>query len=349
MGNRNLWIFAFIAVILVVLTAVVTVLVVQRQNSRVEPTPTIDPNTVLTAAAETADVRLTEIILTTPSSTPVPPTFTPDVTQTLMAQTAEAQLTLVGQASNTPAFTATATPAPTVSSADQALFVSDVTIPDGTDLQPGVSFTKTWRLSNAGTSTWTTSYSLVFISGDRMGDVSSVKLEEEIAPGKQVDISVDLVAPASTGHYRGYWKMLNAAGQFFEDSVYVDIDVVAEGAATAEPTSTPSSGNGDLITDLTMSVDESSYSGACPHGLTFSASFTVNEASTLTYKLDAGSDTPGFEFNLPAAQSASFGVGTYTLSFPLEFSSSVSGWIRLHFTGPVDVKSDKVNFTLTCK
>jgi hypothetical protein len=349
MGSKNIWIIILGAVALVALTVIITVFAIQRAAPKEEPTPTIDSNMVLTAAAETANVRLTEIILSTPSLTPAPPTTTPDVTQTVLAQTAEVQLTLAVQASPTAAFTATSTPAPTTSTADRALFVSDVTIADGTDLEKGASFTKTWRLSNAGSSTWTTSYSLVFISGDKMGDITSVKIKEDVASGKQVDISVDMVAPTSTGHYRGYWKMQNAAGQFFEDSVYVDIDVVGEGAATAEPSATPSSSGGDLVTNLTMSVDESNYSGGCPHGLTFSASFTVNEASTLTYKLDAGSDTPGFEFNLPAAQTASFGVGTYTLSFPLEFTSSVSGWVRLHFTAPEDIKSDKVSFTLTCQ
>ena len=117
--------------------------------------------------------------------------------------------------------------------------------------------------------------------------------------------------------------------------------------STFTPTATQP--NSNPISDLSMAVDESVFSGACPHLFTFSATFTVNQAATLTYALEAGSETPGFSFNLPAAQTSSFNAGTYTLSFPLEFSSSVNGWVRLHITAPVDVTSSQVNFSLTCQ
>jgi len=38
---------------------------------------------------------------------------------------------------------------------DRAQFISDVTVPDGTTFAPGATFTKTWRLKNSGTCTWT--------------------------------------------------------------------------------------------------------------------------------------------------------------------------------------------------
>ena len=47
---------------------------------------------------------------------------------------------------------------------DAAAFVRDVTIPDGTIVEPGRDFTKTWRLKNVGTCSWTTAYALVFVS-----------------------------------------------------------------------------------------------------------------------------------------------------------------------------------------
>src|ERR1700704_1212338 len=46
---------------------------------------------------------------------------------------------------------------------DAATFVSDVTIADGTVMKPGQSFTKTWRISNSGSTTWK-GYSLNFLS-----------------------------------------------------------------------------------------------------------------------------------------------------------------------------------------
>ena len=55
-------------------------------------------------------------------------------------------------------------------------FVKDVTIPDGTQLSAGEVFTKTWRLQNRGTCTWTPDYMLVYTSGDQMGSTTAVRL-----------------------------------------------------------------------------------------------------------------------------------------------------------------------------
>src|SRR5690349_12154805 len=62
--------------------------------------------------------------------------------------------TLPPQGSAT-AVAATKTTKP-VSTCDSAAYVKDVTIPDGTIFSPGAQFTKTWRLQNIGTCTWTT-------------------------------------------------------------------------------------------------------------------------------------------------------------------------------------------------
>ena len=59
------------------------------------------------------------------------------------------------------------TPVP-VSRCDAASFVTDVTYPDGSLVARGSTFVKTWRVKNAGTCSWTSSYALVFISGDSM-------------------------------------------------------------------------------------------------------------------------------------------------------------------------------------
>src|SRR5512143_800439 len=80
---------------------------------KVLATPTIDPNLIYTAAAQTADARLTQIFQSTPSATPVTPTPTFDATQTAAAQTAAAVLTQAAGVSPTPPGTAVPTTAPT--------------------------------------------------------------------------------------------------------------------------------------------------------------------------------------------------------------------------------------------
>jgi len=109
-------------------------------------------------------------------------------------------------------------PIPPPSVCDKGAFVDDVTIPDGSVMAPGTSFTKTWRIRNVGSCTWTTSYSLVYVFGDPMGAASPVNLSSSIAPvapGATADFSVNMVAPSIAGHYRSYWRFRNASGVQF--------------------------------------------------------------------------------------------------------------------------------------
>src|SRR4030042_5520432 len=108
-----------------------------------------------------------------------------------------------------------AAPVAAASACDWAQVVADVTVPDGTTFAANTAFTKTWRIKNIGTCTWTTSYSLVFDSGSKMGGPTSVNLPKSVAPGQTVDISISLTAPSSAGHYIGYWKFKNASGVLF--------------------------------------------------------------------------------------------------------------------------------------
>ncbi|MCB9791021.1 ricin-type beta-trefoil lectin domain protein [Candidatus Nomurabacteria bacterium] len=114
----------------------------------------------------------------------------------------------------------------TTSTNDNAEFVADITVPDGTDFSPNTPFTKIWRIRNIGTTTWNSSYKLAFQSGDHMSGPNEASLPHDVNPGEEVDISVDLVAPSGVGHYRGYWKMENADGYIFGEVLWVDIDVV---------------------------------------------------------------------------------------------------------------------------
>lgn len=182
------------------------------------PSPTIEPQVVFTAAAQTAAARLTGTASTFPSPA-VEPTL--DLTKTAQVDQTQAAFTA------TPPPLPTATPTSTaVALLDRAELVGDVTVPDGTPFTAGAAFRKTWRIKNVGESTWTTNYALVYIDGARMEAPDLVRLPTEVKSGEMVDISVDLVAPGDAGLYRGYWKMLTSQGFFFEDAFYVEIEVV---------------------------------------------------------------------------------------------------------------------------
>ncbi len=114
---------------------------------------------------------------------------------------------------------------------DQVKFVSDVTVPDGAEFQPGEAFVKTWRLRNEGTCTWDTDYSLVFLIGEPMGYTEPIPLPAQVKPGETIDLSANLVAPESEGTHRGDWKLRNAGGEDFgageeaDETFWVEINV----------------------------------------------------------------------------------------------------------------------------
>ena len=91
----------------------------------------------------------------------------------------------------------------------------DVTISDGTGMMPGQEFSKTWRLINAGTCTWTTDYALVWFSGPSLAESDKQNFRKPIRPGEIVEISVDMVAPAQPGSYQSNWKISDDHGILF--------------------------------------------------------------------------------------------------------------------------------------
>lgn len=189
-------------------------------------------------------------------------TETPAQPATDAAATVQAILTQASRGTVPPAFsTNTSEPSPSATQSttqaasptlsgctDKAAFVDDVTIRDNTELDPGESFVKTWGLKNVGTCTWTPSYSLIFIGGSRMGAPARVPVPTHVVPQNTVDLALDMTAPSAPGDYQGYWKLINANGDYFgvgpagDQSFWVKIIVPTPAAATgtATPTSTAS-------------------------------------------------------------------------------------------------------------
>ena len=195
-----------------------------------------DPNIVFTAAAQTVEAQLTQSAATAapqPTATQSPPTPLPPT-----------------------AVPPTQPPPSPTPLCDLAMFVKDVTIPDGTLLSPEESFTKTWKLKNIGTCVWS-GYSLVFDSGDSMGGPAAVAIGT-VAPGQEVDVSVELTAPETAGEYRGYWRIRNTSGVlipvsngYHKESFYVEIKVGSSGfdLYTRAPEAEWVSGAGTLTFD----------------------------------------------------------------------------------------------------
>ncbi len=140
-----------------------------------------------------------------------------------------------------PTLTPTVTIAPPAAPCTNiATFISDVTISDGTELNKSQAFTKTWRIKNIGTCTWTSGYKIVYDHGDQLNGPAENQLTSGlVAPGQEMDVSINMTAPASVGEYKGWWKFKEPAGVIFAltsgNGVYVQIKVVDSGASPIVP------------------------------------------------------------------------------------------------------------------
>lgn len=120
----------------------------------------------------------------------------------------------------------TPTPVRPVLCYDNAAYVADVTVPDGSQFNKGAAFDKTWRLRNTGTCTWDTRYQLVFVGGSPLSAMGAVAVPRSVPPNDTVDITVPMVAPNAVGTYRSNWQMRNPdCGNLFGSVVFALIQV----------------------------------------------------------------------------------------------------------------------------
>lgn len=256
--------------------------------------------------------------------------LTPSITPTISPasnNTATPTLTPLPTNTNTPAATATPT-------CPQAQFITDVTIPDGTVMAPGQSFTKKWRIRNTGECAWN-GYNVVFDTGDSMGGPAS-KAVGVVNPGQEIDIEVNLTAPATAGNYRGYWRivtnnnilvpMLNGyQGRAF----YVDIKVQAP--ATATNTSAPAF----AVTNVSFT-----NTGGC-NGFTATASVTVNGPGTVKmHWIRSDGATPPVPPDMVFAA-----AGTQSVSISWTTTASGTNWFDLYIDDPNHQQFGRAQFT----
>lgn len=117
---------------------------------------------------------------------------------------------------------------------NDAQFVADVTIPDGTPIRPRTEFTKTWRIRNTGTCTWSAAYFLA--PPAPTAAVTPLRVDHHIIPvvppGEQTELSITFLAPPIPGYFRSEWQLqppfgveLSPAQEGFGPIVYTEITV----------------------------------------------------------------------------------------------------------------------------
>ncbi len=257
-------------------------------------------------AAETTTPAVTDTQIPTAV---IATTAAPAVTETPTSQPAVAPDTEVSATATIGAVGPTNPPDCT----NSAAFVADITIPDNTAVGAGTIFTKTWRIANTGTCVWGPSYTLVHYSEERMGAPNSVALDITY-PGQNLDISMNLTAPTSTGRHQANFVIKNPAGLIMkigDDSrlwVVISVTPGEAGAATAAVTATSApatvtTGAVNAISTLPVATTSGSQSGfaACLFTIERTKLMEVINAVN-AYRVEKG--LPAYSVNPRLAQAA---------------------------------------------
>ncbi len=175
--------------------------------------------------------------------------------------------TLAVLKSPTPSVTASPTPTATLAGPclNNAAFVADVTVPDGSAVGARQAFDKIWRVRNSGLCTWGDGYQLVFVSGTLMSAAASIAVPNTL-PGATADLRVSMMAPGDPGAYTGQWQMRSADGIWFGPKLTAAIKV--PGTPTPPPPLVPAapsaftaigSGRAIAFTWMDNSTNESGF------------------------------------------------------------------------------------------
>jgi len=118
-----------------------------------------------------------------------------------------------------------------------ARFVRDVSIFDGTQMAPGTTFTKIWRIKNVGEMAWPAGTRILYVGGDQMSADMSVPISRNtpVLPGEEVDVAVEMVAPHEHGRYLGYWRLTGPhMRRKFGQRVWCHVQVVDPSQSAAD-------------------------------------------------------------------------------------------------------------------
>lgn len=103
-------------------------------------------------------------------------------------------------------------------------FLSDITIPDGTIVNPGEILDKRWLVENSGSCNWDRRFSLRLIAGPDMGAQRELALFPARS-GAQAEIRILFTAPPDPGAHRSAWQAQDPQGNLFGDPIFIEVVV----------------------------------------------------------------------------------------------------------------------------
>jgi len=115
----------------------------------------------------------------------------------------------------------------------EAVFVRDVTVPDGTNVTAKVKFQKTWSVKNTSSAPWPKGVVLKMVDpkDDQLVVLGVGAINRVVGPGEETEIGVHLQAPSRPGRCVQYWRLFTEDGVAFGSRLWVDITVTQDNAA----------------------------------------------------------------------------------------------------------------------
>jgi next to BRCA1 gene 1 protein len=117
-----------------------------------------------------------------------------------------------------------AAPSPTPNCINDLKFFQDLSIADGTIIQPGAKVDKRWMVENTGSCDWDQNYSLRLVQGDAL----NLATTQALVPAKSntnAIIQLIFTAPDLPGEYISVWQAFDPAGVPFGEQIYLQIVV----------------------------------------------------------------------------------------------------------------------------
>ena len=213
-------------------------------------------------------------------------------------------------------------------------FTGNESYPDGTQLDPGENFIKTWTIRNQGTCDWTTDFYIKFENGSQMGGPNKVYIDNVVSPGETYTVEVPMVAPTSDGEYTGRWRFTADDGT--EMGWYSVVIFVGD---TTPPASF-------AVTSVSYSMPLTTIPIVCPSKTTveITANITTSNAGVVTYKWDdsrgcSGCGTKSINFD---------SAGTKSITHSMLIGAAGDHWAKVYVDEPNHQWFGQQNFKTVC-
>jgi hypothetical protein len=114
-------------------------------------------------------------------------------------------------------------------------FVADCSLPDGTEVMPGETISKTWQVVNSGKEQWPVNTRLQHVGSDLFEGTEASEVPC-LQPGEEAELSLqNMVTPREPGRYMSHWRLATSEGNKFGDRLWFDLTVLSQDGSEEVP------------------------------------------------------------------------------------------------------------------